>query len=146
MFRRTAILLALTVLAGCSTDPAAADLENAKATWQSRNVQNYEITVQRLCFCATIDPVRVRVEAGRVVSQTVVPTGQPLDPALAAAYPAVPGLFALVEDAYRRAFKVGATFNREFGFPESATIDYVGNAIDDELTLRVTDFAPSTAP
>jgi hypothetical protein len=145
MPRSAAVVLVLAALTACNTGPNLDELERARTTWAGQNVQNYEITVRRLCFCATVEPVRVRVVGGQVVSQTIIATGQALDPALAPWYPAVPGLFALVEDAYRRAYKVGATFNRQYGFPESATIDYVGNAIDDELTVTVSDFAPFPA-
>lgn len=136
---RWPLVCLLAVGAACATDPQGKSLERARAQWLEHGGDYYQVTVQRICFCPSIDPVRIRVHNGQVIDRTVVPTGQPLDPRLADAYPAIPGLFDLVEDAYRRADKVNVTFNELFGYPENVTIDYVAAGIDDELTLRVTD-------
>lgn len=140
--RLTAVLATAALAAGCATDPNAGNLDRARAAWLAHGPASYEITVQRYCFCASVDPVRIRVKHGLVVSRTVTTTGAPLAAELADLYPAVPGLFDLVEDAYRRAYKVGVTFNAEFGYPENTVIDYIGNAIDDELTVRAFGLDP----
>ena len=144
--RTVAIATTLAALMACSTGPDSGDLRAAKARWADTNSQNYEMTVQRLCFCGSIDPIRIRVEAGRVVSRTNTVTSQPLDAGQTALYPDVPGLFDLVEDAYHRAFKVAVTFDAQYGFPQETVIDYIGNAVDDELTLRVTAFTSLPLP
>jgi len=143
MPRGAALVLMLAALTACHSGPNLDDLKRARATWAGQNVRDYEITIRRLCLCPSTEPVRVRVVAGQVVSQTVVPTRLPLDSTQATMYPAVPGLFELVEGAYQRADRATATFNRQYGYPESIRIDWIAKAIDDELTVEVSDFSPS---
>jgi hypothetical protein len=118
----------------------------AKALWDRENPANYAVTVQRLCFCVTVEPVRIVVQNRVVISRTVVATQLPLPANLNDLYPDIPGLFATIKDAYARADAVTVSFDPRYGFPSDATIDYVKSAIDDELTLKVSDFIPLPIP
>lgn len=93
----------------------------------------------RSCFCESLGPIRVVVADGVVTSRTTA-GGQPVPAASANNYPDVPGLFALVEDAFRRAATTNATFDPQYGFPAQVVIDYIAAAIDDELTITAGGF------
>ena len=112
----------------------------AKRIWDRENPANYAVTVQRLCFCPNVDLVRIVVQNRLVTSRTVVATQEPLAASLNDAYPDIPGLFAIVKDGYIRADAINASFDQQYGFPTDASIDYIKNAIDDELSLKVTNF------
>ena len=129
--------LALLALAGCGLfEPGHVEgLGEAVARWNQRGPRDYQIVVRRECFCGSVDPVRVTVIGGEVTERRYVTTDQPVPETLAELYPGVPGLFALVADAYHRADRVDARFDPELGFPTVVAIDYVRNAVDDELTL-----------
>ncbi len=132
----------LAVLAGCSTGPDRDEaFLAAKARWASKNIASYEIVVRRTCFCATVESVKVTVVNGQVTSRVFIATGDAVPANLVEYYPGVPGLFDIVEDGYDRAASINVTFDPEYGFPSLTVIDYIGNAIDDEVAISATGFA-----
>lgn len=137
------ITVLLPLMAGCGvldSDRPRDQLKRAMAKWAQANLTSYDYVVQRLCFCPSVSPIRVTVIGGQVVARIDTTTGLPVAPNQASLYPDVAGLFALVEDAYDRADAINVTFDQAYGFPTSAVIDYVKDAIDDELTLSAADF------
>ncbi len=143
MRRLIPVLMALA-WAGCGlTEPGRSldQFNGAKRIWDRQNPADYAVTIERLCFCQNAGPVRVVVVNRLVLSRTVVATQQPLPANLSEAYPDVPGLFAIVRDGYVRADAINVSFDQQYGFPTDATIDYIKNAIDDELGLKVTNFS-----
>ena len=144
-----AVACLVTGVVGCGLSGPSRSLDRfneAKKLWDRENPASYAVTVQRLCFCGTVDPVRIVVVNRQVVSRTVVVTQQPVPANLIELYPAIPGLFAIVKDAYGRADAINVSFDGRYGFPTDASIDYIKSAIDDELTLKVTDFAVTATP
>lgn len=127
------------MLAGCTTAPDNG-LDNAKARWAAAGVTSYELVIQRSCFCEDLGQVRVVVTDGVITSRTVLSTGQPLPAASADNYPDVPGLFAFVEDAFRHAASINASFDGQYGFPRQVVVDFIAAAVDDELTVNVSGF------
>ena len=141
-------LLLCALLASCSagTDPSS-DLEDARARWRSAEPTSYEFTMQRLCFCPRelTSPVIVQVKAGLVESRRYADTGGPVDARWTAEFPAIDGVFAIVDAAIaRRADKIDAVYDPTRGFPTRIDIDYISSAADDELGVRVRDFKPRT--
>jgi hypothetical protein len=108
MRQRTFLAAALLVLTACGDGFLAGtrfvtSLRAARARWASSGIDSYELTVRRLCFCGFVEPVRVKVVDGAIVSRTIVSTGEPVPAMYASAYPDVPGLFAIVEEAANEA-------------------------------------------
>jgi len=77
---------------------------------------------------------------GVVVERVYLSSGAPVPTDRGHFYPAVPGLFDLLEDANRQGATINVSFDQQYGFPTSAFIDYIKTAIDDELSLRISDF------
>lgn len=140
--RACAVAWLAAVSLGCGTEPGRSDrsLREAEALWASQGVGSYTIVVERRCFCASVEPVRIVVVNGQVTSRTFVASNQPVPATLAAAYPDVPGLFAVVRDAYQRASSVNVTFDSQYGFPRQAVIDWAAQAVDDEVTFVTSGF------
>jgi hypothetical protein len=142
------IAIGLT-LASCGVldpDRRIEGLDAAKARWALLQVDDYQLTLRRLCFCQDYDPVRITVVDGVVAARVYVETGAPVPADRAALFPGVPGLFALLEEANRREASINVTFDQQYGFPTNAFIDYIKNAIDDELSFEITDFQLSAPP
>jgi hypothetical protein len=118
-------------------------LERNERIWSENAPARYRFVMQRLCFCGqelTL-PVLVTVENGVVVSRTYVTSGHPVGAEWASIYPRIEGVFAILHQAIERnADRMDVSYDGRMGYPLSASIDYVRNAIDDELELRVTDF------
>ncbi|MGH7710169.1 MAG: DUF6174 domain-containing protein [Gemmatimonadaceae bacterium] len=144
---RRAVTSALVVLAaGCglitgSDDEVADDLRRAQNRWNRSGVQDYQIVVQNLCFCGYTRPVRITVRFGNVVSKVDAETGEPA-PSYANARE-VARLFDLVREVINQgADRIEVAYDATYGFPTRIDIDYIRNAVDDELQVRTSDFQP----
>ena len=146
MRQRTFLAAALLALTACGGDGFlsstrfVASLRAARARWESRGIDSYELTVRRLCFCGFVEPVRVKVVDGVIVSRTVVPTGEPVLEVYASSYPDVPGLFAIVEQASLDADEFDTDFDADYGYPTEISIDWIENAVDDEVVYLAETF------
>ena len=135
-------LLALTPV-GCTdaTGPEQDALAAARARWAQTNASNYVFELQRSCFCAPdfVRPVRIEVLGGIVNSAVYVDTEEPVSPLTSV--PTIDDLFDEIQDAMdRMAFSVIADYDADMGYPTSVSIDFIENAIDDEMAFIVSSF------
>ncbi|MGQ0537915.1 MAG: DUF6174 domain-containing protein [Gemmatimonadaceae bacterium] len=135
-------LAACGLVTGTDSDGDVASLAAAESRWRGAGVQDYQIVVQYSCFCAYTRPVRLTVRFGSVVSRVDAETGQPVPPH-GADVRDVAGLFGLVRDAIARpAASLSVRYDPTYGFPTNIAIDYIRNAIDDELSVTTSQFQP----
>jgi hypothetical protein len=135
------------LVVGCLFGPSDQldDLDQARRRWAAAGIDSYQMVVTRACFCAFVHPegVRVTVVRGLVASRVDVATGVPIPAAAEPFYPAVPGLFDLIEDTLQDgADDVRVRYDEEYGFPVEIDVDLIENAIDDEFTVSVAAFLP----
>ena len=145
MRQRTFLAAALLILTACgdgflASTRVVTSLRAARARWASSGIDSYELTVRRLCFCGFVEPVRVKVVDGAIVSRTIVSTGEPVPELYASAYPDVPGLFAIVEEAANEADDLLIEFDASYGYPVEISIDWIENAVDDEVAYLAETF------
>ena len=148
--RSVAVCALLTILSACSRDatgPGVGErlrLSEARRRWSAHQHGDYLYTVTRSCFCTTesIQPMRVRVHDGAVVSATYVDGGQPVSEQLLAYVPSVEGLFAIVDDATAHADRLTVSYDPTLGYPRSVAIDWYVNAADDEVWYGASDVTP----
>jgi hypothetical protein len=98
-----------------------------------------------VCFCPleVVSPVEITVQGGVVVSRTYVQSGQPVTGQYTTLFPAMEGVFEVIEDALDRGVdRIEVTYDGRYGYPTDATFDYILNAVDDELAFRVRTFTP----
>ena len=143
---RTSLVVVLLAVAACGDVPVGASeirtLRFARARWESRGIDSYELTLRQICYCGLVGPVRVVVQNGVVVSRTLVATGEPLPSVYADGYPDVLGLFAIIERAARNADDLATTYDPTYGFPVVVSIDWDYHVADDEVTYRAEAFSP----
>lgn len=137
------------IVAGCLfTGPGEGSdreaLEQARARWRAQGYDSYNFVLQRLCFCGGgVEPATVVVRAGRRISVTVVATGQPVPEQWAQYFLTVEELFDFIIDAWDRdAHKVSVQYHATLGYPTSIDIDYLANAIDEEMAFRASSLVP----
>jgi Family of unknown function (DUF6174) len=119
------------------------DLQTAEQRWVRSGVQDYQIVVRHLCFCGYVRPVRLTVRSGSIVSRVDAETGEPV-PSHGSHIGAVPDLFDIVREAIERdAHSLSVTYDATYGFPTQINIDYIGNAVDDELQVSASQFQPA---
>jgi len=144
------LFVAIVLLAGaCSDATGPADqgvlLAQAEALWSRRAIVNYHFTITRFCECIpeSAGPVVVQVLDGEVLTRRYL-TGTAVDPQYDDLFRTVPGLFDTIREAIAApAAAVSVSYNGSYGYPESIQIDWVAGLADDEVSYRITDFAPA---
>ena len=143
----------VAIAAGCATaGPAGVEgpreeLDRARRLWAAEGMDDYRYTLRRICFCLPEvgAPVEVEVRDGAVVARRAAGSGAPVGAEHQELWPAVEGLFDLVEDAVEReADRVAVTYHPERGYPTSVYIDYSFEMADEELGFEVE--APAALP
>lgn len=116
----------------------------ARARWERTRPADYSFTLATSCECLTeiTKPVVVVVRDGVVTSRTYVQGGEAVDPRWASYFPSIDGLFTKIDDAATRADRLDADYDGRYGYPQRISIDYDTRMVDDEISLRVSDFHP----
>jgi hypothetical protein len=133
-------------VAACSTGPLAPErsaLETARAAWAVSAPDAYSYEFRRICFCGgeITRPVQIEVAAGQVISVVPVDDGPPLQTPIDE-YPTIDDLFDEIQDAIDAdAHQLLATYDEEWGYPVDVSIDFILEAIDEEMGFQVRDFA-----
>lgn len=140
----TTLLAACSLLPGASLSPrelALRQLAAQQATWQSKGLDDYVITIERQCFCPG-GQFEITVVDGIVTG--VTNDTLPVRPDEVQGLPkTVPELFAVVSGLPAEA-AVTVSYDETFGFPALIEVDPIPNAIDDEYTLVVHGFRPAS--
>ncbi|WKZ48888.1 MAG: DUF6174 domain-containing protein [Anaerolineales bacterium] len=134
------------ILAACSA--GGSELERNRQTWQDAGVSHYRMDLSLSCFCVfnELMPLSVEVKDGKVVS-LADKDGNPIsadDPnySFFVGLGTVDALFADLESAMKspEAGDITVKYDAALGFPTEAQIDYIKEAVDDELYVTVSGF------
>ncbi|MEK6752514.1 MAG: DUF6174 domain-containing protein [Chloroflexota bacterium] len=141
------ILLTLAlVLSACSIG-AGTDFDRNLSKWEDANIIHYRYTLFISCFCVFSDemPLTIEVKDGEVVSMTrsdgtaVAPTDNFYE--LYQPYSTMDRLFLKLEaDLTGEADNLAVTYDPVYGFPSNVSIDYITEAIDDEISYQISNF------
>jgi hypothetical protein len=141
--RRLALAAVLPLAAAaCGRGPTepGAGLAVARARWARSGPANYSLTLYRSCECteAMSGPVVVTVRGGQVTARVYQRTGAPVTAAYAAVFPAVDGLFALVESGVRAGTRPAEVrYHPVLGYPTRVVF---GDPATDAPVTEVTTF------
>ena len=103
-------------------------LEQNRSTWSSQNITNYSFDVEAICFCPYREPIHAEVRNGAPTIKNEIEINSMDD------------LFQIVRDATETADAVSVAYDAKYGFPSFIAIDYIRQAVDDEVSYRVTNF------
>lgn len=121
------------------------DLEGARQKWEAAGISHYRFNLDMVCFCAFREnmPLIIEVQDGEVISMQYE-NGSEIDPAsleFFQRYETIEKVFAELEKAVGgEADKVTVSYDGTYGFPEQIDIDFVEEAIDDELSMTIFGF------
>ncbi len=120
------------------------ELEQNKDTWTQAKITHYRLQLSVGCFCAFrgMMPLTVEVKDGQVLS-ILDNTGAEVSSdfkELFDQYNTIERLFDYTAEAQKNADKVTVTYNNTYGYPTLVNIDNIKEAVDDELSLSVSNF------
>ena len=156
--KKLLLLVLAIVLSGCATIANASEpkseVQQAHEKWQSANISHYQFKLFLGCFCVFSQdmPLNIEVKDGQVVSMEYQ-SGNQIDPSLMEyfqRFATVDKLFDEIENSFQiqgnvdtagdKADEVKVTYDETYGFPNQINIDFIKDAIDDELSLQIADF------
>lgn len=127
--------------------------EDALEIWQENKSSDYTFDYNIGCFCPSlVGPARIVVQADTIyqvlnpetnellmieVTQDSMVYALDIFPSF---YHTIDGLFEIVKEARKNADDLDVEYNKEIGYPESISIDYYKDAVDDEVSYSVTDY------
>lgn len=123
------------------------ELDASLQKWRAQSISHYRMKVNIGCFCPFFDrmPVTVEVQDGQVLSVTDS-QGQPVaadDPIRSFGNEdlmTIEGLFAYAREALQTADKTEVTYDPTHGYPVSLNIDRIELAMDDEMSVLISEF------
>ena len=135
---------AMMVVTACSSQTEQREaLTRHQRIWSQQGIKNYQYRLQVNCFCPQeiTEPVTVKVSNGITTSVSYVATGMPAQSEYFVKYDTVDKLFLIIDNALKQgADEITVTYDETFGFPTHINIDFVKQAIDDEIAYNVTEF------
>lgn len=136
------VVLAL-MLAACS---ATSEYDQNIKKWQDAGISHYRYDLVIGCFCPFYEdmPLTIEVKDGEVVSITSA-NGTLLDSSNPSyqyylEYGTLDLLFTELNSEMAEADEVIVSYDSQYGFPTEISIDRIKLAMDDELSLQVTNF------
>ena len=143
---RTLLILSLFVslLAACSGFGPKSELEVNREKWTNQNVSHYRFNLHIGCFCAFRDkmPLVIEVNNGEIISITdangATPSAQEME--WYQEYSSIEKVFAYLQKASQEADKSEIAFDSETGIPTQIHIDWIELAMDDEMSLTISNF------
>ena len=144
--KKIILLLLALMLTACSFG-APSELDKNRQTWQDAGITHYRFSLHVGCFCAFRDqmPLTVEVQNGEVVSMTYA-DGTPVDKTdpnyeTFSKHATIDRIFSELEAGLKGdADEVTVTYDPTYGYPSEIHFDYIKAAMDDELSLSVSDF------
>ena len=137
-----ALVLTLSACGGGSA------FQQNQEKWEGKNIDHYQFTVAVSCFCpfANVE-VTYEVQNGQVVSQSVKSSpDNPVDEAQVSDfyqdYNTIEKVFDYVGRAVDEADETTIEYDSTYGFPTNVSVDWIKQAIDDEMYLTLSNFEP----
>jgi len=140
------LLIIAFMLAACAMMPGNEFTQN-RDKWKIAEVSHYRYDLFLGCFCAFRNemPLTVEVKEGEVISITRA-DGTPVTAAdsnleIYHPYLTMDRLFSQLEtDLAGGADEVTVTYDSTYGFPNEIAIDQIKAAVDDELSIQISNF------
>lgn len=133
----------LIQLSGCGdsdrreSNVSDADIASQEKDWLEQQVNDYTLVYREQCFCPDSGEITVVVRDGKLDRATrsdpVTGNGQ----ATVSNPQTINALFDLVRRAQREADELKVRFDSSLGYPDSISIDWTRDAVDEEYGISV---------
>lgn len=117
-------------------------LDINKEKWALHNIKSYQYTFSASCFCLNVvtDKKQVTVSEGLVTEAFFLKTSQYLSKNELGYIKTVDQLFGIIESAIdTNAYQLIVSYNKDYGYPETISIDSLNNLMDDEISYHLSD-------
>lgn len=122
------------------------EFQQNQKKWDVQNIDHYRFTVAVSCFCPFAG-VKVTYEVlnGQVLNESVQSTlDEQIDTALVSdfyqPYNTIDKVFVYVDEAIKEADETTIEYDPTYGFPNTVSVDWIKQAVDDEMYLSLSNF------
>ncbi len=145
---RIFVLALIFLIGGCEIvgpDRSEMDaLSDARAEWNNYQDGTYSFLLNRGCFCIVAGPFFVQVIDTDVVTAISTHSNEVVRPEDLQYIETVDDVFDMIEDALENADEIEVEYS-EFGYPTSVDIDWIKQAVDDEMFITISELQPGIA-
>ncbi|HEX5018008.1 MAG TPA: DUF6174 domain-containing protein [Actinomycetes bacterium] len=121
-----------------------AQAEAAWTRWHEQEMDDYSYRLDVGCFCPAIHNVKVEVQDDHVVTLGGEDYRAAQVIGFADSEPTIEALFAVLGRALSKADDVEVAYDPDTGVPTSISVDWIANAIDDEIGYQISVPEPSS--
>ena len=121
------------------------DLADARVEWANYQDGTYSYLLNRGCFCIVAGPHFVQVVDSQVVSAISTHSNEVVRHEDLQYIETVEDVFDMIEDALETADKIDVEYS-EFGYPTSVDIDWIKQAVDDEMFITISEVQLGITP
>ncbi|MBN2074020.1 MAG: hypothetical protein JW762_00580 [Dehalococcoidales bacterium] len=130
------------------TSPVPRELTDNENLWKDQELENYDFTLERHCFCPEDwrGPVNIKVRNGTSVSVTYLSDGSTVTEGKFENVDTIDKLFTLLNNAFagqgdfdQKADSVDVTYDEQMGYPVTLYIDVSQQMADEEQGYTVTN-------
>lgn len=150
--RRILFIFLAIMLTACSAVQPKSEVESAREKWENANISHYRFNLSIGCFCVyTPDmPLVIEVNNGKVLSMQFQ-SGKEIDVnnlAYFQRFATIDKLFDEIENSFKpqedatgnKADEMKVSYDETYGFPTQISVDFIKDAVDDELGLTISNF------
>jgi hypothetical protein len=124
------------------------EFQQNQKKWDGQNINHYRFTVAVSCFCpfAGVE-VTYEVLNGQVLNESVQSTFEDQIDMVQVSdfyqpYNTIDKVFDYVGGAIKEADETTIEYDPTYGFPSTVSVDWIKQAVDDEMDLTLSNFEP----
>lgn len=153
MIRLSIFLLTLLFTTSCDSNNVEpedfTDIGEALERWQDRDFDSYTIEQSVLCFCPPPHSFTIEVVADSIVNIDFddddlegwgLSEEELEELAIEKAF-TINEVFALITKNLDSAHELNATYDPRYGYPSEVYLDRIKNAVDEEITIRMSNLS-----
>jgi hypothetical protein len=123
----------------------ASEVQSNREKWMSHGINNYEIEMQKICYCVP-EVVRMmvfEVEEDKVEAVRYADTGDDVDPQHYGDFNTIEGMFSFVEQALEKnPADLSIAYDEKYGYIKELSVDFKENIADDEISIIASNMRP----
>lgn len=128
-----------------TSNDIASEVQINRDKWLSHGISNYEIEMQKICYCVP-EVVRMmvfEVEDNKVEQVRYADTGDEVDPQHYGDFNTIEGMFTFVEQALQKnPADLSISYDDKYGYIKELSVDFKENLADDEVSIIASNMRP----
>ncbi|MFK7815994.1 MAG: DUF6174 domain-containing protein [Gammaproteobacteria bacterium] len=128
-----------------TSNDIASEVQINREKWLSHGISNYEIEMQKICYCVP-EVVRMmvfEVEDNKVEEVRYADTGDNVDPQHYGDFNTIEGMFTFVEQALaKNPADLSISYDEKYGYIKELSVDFKENLADDEVSIIASNMRP----